>query len=131
MLRFLVDAWPTRRRLAWAALLPVLVGSFVLIGRASVEAPRPAGWYVGVSVAGVLGAAVLASYVPLAGGGLDLGCTPCAMLSGLTVVGAGAAIHHYDGALVGPLFASAMLLFGLSQRMSRPATCEAPVRSPR
>jgi hypothetical protein len=67
--------------------------------------------------------------VPLAGRGLDLGCSPCATLSALTVVGASLAMSRYGADIAGPLVASAVLLFGLTQRVSQPATCEAaPVR---
>jgi peptidoglycan/LPS O-acetylase OafA/YrhL len=129
--RYLLDAWPARRRRALLALFPLVAGWFLLVGRGSTEPAPPAGWYLGVVVVAALGAAVLATYLPLAGRRPDLGCTPCAMLSGLTLVGATTAIHSYDGAPVGLLFAAALLLFGLSQRMGRPATCEASVRPSR
>jgi hypothetical protein len=128
MTRFLLDAWPLRRRLALLALLPLVAGWFVIVGRGSSGVPRPGGWYVAVAAAAVLGAAVLATYVPHVGRRPDLGCTPCAGFSGLTLLGATTAIRTYDGALLGPLVAGALLLFGLTQRMGQPATCEAPVR---
>jgi hypothetical protein len=78
--------------------------------------------------AAVLGAGVLASYVPVVGRGLELGCTPCAMMSALTLVGATIALRNYGPDVAGPLVAGAVLLFGLTQRMSQPATCATPAR---
>jgi hypothetical protein len=123
----LLNAWPTRRRVAAALLLPVVAAWFVLIG-GSTQADPSTGWYVLVLVAAVLGAGVLAGYVPVVGRGLDLGCTPCAMMSALTVVGATMALRSYGADLAGPLVAGALLLFGLTQRMSQPATCATPAR---
>lgn len=120
----LLDAWPTRRRVAAAVLLPVLVTWFVVVGRSGGGSPA-AGWYAVTVLAGVLGAAVLATYVPVAGRSVDLGCTPCAAMSALTVVGATLLLQSYGPELTGPLLASAVLLFGLAQRMNQPATCTA------
>lgn len=120
----LLDAWPTRRRVAAAVLLPVLATWFVVVGGSSGGSPS-AGWYAVTVLAGVLGAAVLATYVPVAGRSLDLGCTPCAAMSALTVVGATLLLQSYGPELTGPLLASAVLLFGLAQRMNQPATCAA------
>ncbi len=117
-----------RRRFALAVLLPVVATWFVLVGQDAAPLTLSPLWYAVLAPAVLLGAAVLATYVPVAGRGLDLGCTPCAMLSGLTLVGASIALHTYGADLVGPLVAGAVLLFGLTQRMSRPATCPAPVR---
>lgn len=123
----ILDAWPARRRVAAALLLPIVATWFVVVG-GSTQAGPSAGWYVLVMVAAVLGAGVLASYVPVAGRKPDLGCTPCATLSALTVVGATLALRNYGADVAGPLVASAVLLFGLTQRMSRPATCATPAR---
>lgn len=131
MIRFLLDAWPARRRLAALALFPVVGTWLLVVGRSSGAVPSSALWYAVVLVAALLGAAVLASYLPVAGRGLDLGCTPCATFSALTVVGATTAMYKYGADLAGPLVASAVLLFGLTQRMNQPATCEAPVREGR
>jgi hypothetical protein len=120
--------WVPRRRLALTVLLPLVAVWFVLVGQDSAQVALPLLWYAVLAPAVLLGAAVLATYVPVAGRGLDLGCTPCAMLSGLTLVGASIALHTYAADLVGPLVAGAVLLFGLTQRMSQPATCPAPVR---
>jgi hypothetical protein len=122
VLRSLLDAWPTRRRIAVALLLPLVAAWFVAVG-GSTQLPPSAGWYGLVAVASVLGAGVLATYVPVVGRGIDLGCTPCAMLSALTLVGATMALRSYGGDVAGPLVAAAVLLFGLTQRLSQPATC--------
>lgn len=121
-MRTLLDAWPTRRRLAAVILLPAVAAWFVFVGTRAGVAPS-AGWYAVAMVAAVLGAGVLASYVPLAGLRPDLGCTPCATMSVLTVVGATVALGNYGAAVEGPLVASAVLLFGLTQRLREPATC--------
>lgn len=125
MVRSLLAAWPTRRRVALLLALPAVAGWFVNLGLASVTPPS-AWWYVVALVAAVLGAAVLASYVPVVGRRPDLGCTPCATMSALTLVGATVALRNYGADIAGPLVAGALLLFGLTQRMSQPATCATP-----
>ena len=131
MVEFVRSRWPLRRRVALLALFPVVAAWFVVIGRAAGPVPPGAAWYAVVAPVALLGAAVLASYVPLTGRGLDLGCTPCAMFSGLTVLGATTVIHNYGAEIVGPLVGGAVLLFGLTQRMNQPGTCAAPVGGPR
>jgi hypothetical protein len=132
MIRTALDAWPARRRLTALALFPVVATWLVVVGRGSTTVSPGAVWYPVVLVAGLLGAAVLASYLPVAGRGLDLGCTPCATLAALTLVGASTAMYRYGADIAGPLVASAVLLFGLTQRVSQPATCAAaPVRDGR
>jgi hypothetical protein len=97
----------------------------VSLGRAAVTPPS-AWWYAVALVAAVLGAAVLASYVPVVGRRPDLGCTPCAAMSALTLVGATVALRSYGGDIAGPLVAGALLLFGLTQRLSQATTCATP-----
>jgi hypothetical protein len=128
MIRTALQTWTPRRRLALVALLPLVVAWFVVVGRSSSAVSPGVEWYAGSGVAAVLGAAVLASYVPLAGRRLDLGCTPCGTLAALTLVGATMALRSYGSELAGPLVAIAVLLFGLTQRMSQPTTCVTPVR---
>lgn len=127
MIRTALDAWPVRRRVAALVLLPVVATWFLVVGNTSAVAPGVA-WYGVVGIASLLSAAVLASYVPVAGRGLDLGCTPCATLAALTVLGATMALRNYGPDIAGPLVAAALLLFGLVQRVSQPATCATPVR---
>lgn len=123
--------WPVRRRVALGLLFPLVTAWFVVVGRAAGPVPPGVVWYATALVAGLLGAAVLAGYVPVAGRGLDLGCTPCAMFSGLTLLGATTAMHTYGAGVTGPLVATAVLLFGLAQRVNQPSACAAPVRDPR
>lgn len=122
MIRSLLDAWPTRRRVAAALLLPVVAAWFVVVGGSTATA-LPAGWYALAIVAAALGAAVLASYVPAVGLRPDLGCTPCATVSALTVVAASIVLRNYGADVAGPIIAIAILLFGLVQRLREPATC--------
>jgi hypothetical protein len=128
MLLSALQSWTPRRRLALAALFPLVATWFVVVGRGSAAVSPGAEWYAVVGVAALLGAAVLASYLPVSGRRLDLGCTPCATLAALTLVGATMALRSYGSEPVGPLVAIAVLLFGLTQRMSQPATCATPVR---
>lgn len=126
MIRSTLVAWPTRRLIAALVLVPIVGSWFLAVGRSGqVVAPGP-GWYALILVAAVLGAAVLASYVPGSGLRLDLGCSPCAAMSALTVVGASMALRNYGTDVAGPLVAGAVLLFGLTQRWGQPATCAVP-----
>lgn len=120
----LLDAWPPRRRVAVAILLPVLATWFVAVGGSTGGDPS-AGWYALTVLASVLAAAVLATYVPVAGRTPDLGCTPCAAVSAFTVVGATLLLRSYGPDVTGPLLATAVLLFGLVQRLNQPSTCAA------
>lgn len=125
MIRTLLDTWPIRRRLAAALLLPFVAAWFVYVGSSTGATPS-AGWHALALVASALGAGVLASYVPIAGHRPDLGCTPCAAMSALTVVGATVVLRSYGPDVAGPLVATAVLLFGLTQRLREPATCTSP-----
>jgi hypothetical protein len=120
----LLAAWPTRRRVAVAILLPLVATWFVAVG-GSTDSALSAGWYAVAILAAALGAGVLATYVPAAGRTPDLGCTPCAAMSAFTVVGATLLLRSYGPDVTGPLLASAVLLFGLVQRMSQPTACAA------
>jgi hypothetical protein len=128
MISSLLDAWPPRRRVALVVLLPFVATWFVSLGQDGRAESSPA-WYVVAMLASVLGAAVLASYVPVVGLRLEVGCSPCAAMAFLTFVGASIAMRQYGADIAGPLLSSALLLFGLTQRMSQPATCTAPERS--
>ncbi len=122
VIRSVLDAWPTRRRVAAAAFVPLVAAWFALAGRSTGGNPS-AGWYALSLAAATLGAAVLASYVPAEGRKPDLGCSPCATMSALTVVGATVALRTYGADVAGPLVAIAVLLFGLAQRMNQPTAC--------
>ena len=122
MIRTALTAWPLRRRLALVVLVPLVAALLLRAGSAEAGAVTPL-WTALVLLAAVLGAGVLASYLPATGRGLDLGCSPCAVMSALTLVGATMAMRNYGADVAGPLVASAVLLFGLTQRLSQPATC--------
>jgi hypothetical protein len=128
MIRSVLESWTPRRRLALVALFPLVGAWFLVVARSSSEVPPTAGWYAGTGVAALLGAAVLASYLPVSGRRLELGCTPCATLAALTVVGATMALRSYGSEPGGPLVAVAVLLFGLTQRLIQPTACATPVR---
>ena len=125
MLRENLANWPTRRWLVMAALTPALLLLFVDlagVGRAATSG----GWFALALLASIVGAAVLASYVPARGLDLELGCTPCAVMAALTVFGASMAMRNYGGGIEGPALAVAVTLFGLTQRLTQPATCPTP-----
>ncbi len=124
--RTALAAWPLRRWLAFAVLLPVL--ELLLVGAARPVAgpgPTPVAWVM-VAVAGVAGAATLASYVPARGLRPAVGCTPCAAVSGLTVVAGLVAVQGAGADPTGPALAVAATLFGLVQRLKEPAVCPSP-----
>lgn len=71
------------------------VGAAAALAPLAVEAGggwagAPAGWLVVIGLTAALGAAALATYVPLAGQSLRdaVGCSPCAAMSALAVGGA-------------------------------------------
>jgi hypothetical protein len=108
--------------------MPVMAAIFVVVsgtplGHASVA------WLLLVAVAAMLAATVLASYLPRNGRRLELGCTPCAAMSALTVVGAMLALNNFGSMLIGPTLAIAVTLFGLTQRIGEAETCSVPART--
>lgn len=117
-------AWPLRRRVVVAVLAPV---EFLLIGAAS------GGWAIGtspgwtalVALIAVACATTLATYVPLPGTGLrlDLGCSPCAAVAGVSVLVSfgvlGSAPHEVPTAIL----ALGVAVFGLRQRLTNPSSC--------
>lgn len=102
-----------RRAVAWAILATALTGGLLALLRPS----GTLGWAATVAVA-VLGAGTLARYVPTVGRRPDLGCTPCAIASGLSVPIAVVVL----AAGMAPL-AVAVAAFGLVQRLRQPDTC--------
>lgn len=82
-----------------------------------------AGWSLLLLLAAALGSLTLASYVPRQGLRPDIGCSPCAAVSGLTLVGAVIVLDGYGGHLSGPLLALALTAFGLVQRLRQQPTC--------
>ncbi len=119
--------WPRRRLLAGLVAAPVVGAALIAVGGGL---PGPVGWTVLVGVAAVIGAATLASYVPMRGAGrrLDIGCTPCAVVAALTLVGAAGVLggSAHDVASAG--LAVGIVAFGLLQRMTDPETCPVPPR---
>ncbi|MGZ5367745.1 MAG: hypothetical protein ACXWXV_00360 [Aeromicrobium sp.] len=120
--------WPRRRRAAVLVLMPVMAALFVVVSGTPVGDASVA-WLLLVAVAATLAAAVLASYLPRKSRRMELGCTPCAAMSALTVVGAMMALKNFGSMLIGPALAIAVTLFGLTQRIGQAETCSVPVRT--
>jgi len=123
-------SWPLRRIVAVAVLSPLL---FVLLisvagGWAS---GATLGWTVLVALMALAGAATLATYLPRPGAGrtLEIGCTPCAAVAALSVLGAAAVLSTTPHDVSTAFLALAVVGFGLTQRLTNPSTCAAP--SPR
>jgi hypothetical protein len=118
-------AFGTRRRIvAMALATPLLMLGFLRAAAVPVG-ELAVGWLVVGLVAAVLGSAVLASYLPVSGWRPDLGCSPCAAVAALTLVGAVLAIGSYGASVLGPGLAVAVTLFGLTQRLDN-AACATP-----
>ena len=114
--------WPRRRWAASLLALPLTVAAFA--GAAGVPAPGAgAGWSALLLLAAAVGSLTLASYVPRRGLRPDVGCSPCAAVSGLTLVGAVVVLDGYGGHLSGPLLALAVTAFGLAQRLRQQPAC--------
>lgn len=122
LVSWLAATWPRRRRLALALLVPVVAGGYLAVSGVSRAAATPT-WLVLMLVAALAAAAVLATYVPAEGVRPDLGCTPCAAVSVVTVACAMIVLARYGAALSGPVLAIAVTLFGLVQRLGQPPTC--------
>ena len=116
--------WGRRRLLAALALAPVVFAFLVQSGGGWTPAATT-GWLALVVVAAVIGALTLASYVPARGQTWrdTLGCSPCAAVSGGTVIAAAfllsAAPHEISTALPAVVVA----IFGLVQRTQSTTTC--------
>lgn len=111
-----------RRRLAVALGSPALVAVLLAAVGTDPAAMQPL-WLFLVAVAAVLGAAVLATYVPHRGLRPEVGCTPCAAVSAATVLAAALLLHSYGPSLTGPVLAVAVTLFGLTQRLGQVDAC--------
>lgn len=123
--RTLADRWPPRRRLVVVVAAPAL--SWLLVTVAPVTAThRGPGWWALVLATAVVGSATLASYVPAVGHRPELGCSPCAALSALTVLGAVLVMRNSGGDPAGVVLALAVALFGLVQRLAQPPVCPTP-----
>lgn len=114
--------WPRRRWLAALVAFPFVSALFT--GAAGVALDQAGlAWSLLLLAAGIMGAGILATYVPRSGLRPGLGCSACAAVSGLTVVGAALALGSYGGQLSGPLLAVALTGFGLTQRLRQEAAC--------
>lgn len=123
MLTAYLPAFRSPRR--WVAALvatPLVLAAFWSAAGVPPAAPG-AGWLGLLLLAGVAGAAVVASYVPLRGLRPEVGCSPCAAVSGLTLVGAAVVLGGYGSDVSGPLLALALTSFGLVQRLRQQPAC--------
>ena len=127
MSRVFPATWPRRRFVAAALLLPLVLTLFVSASGADLGVAS-AGWLVLVLAASTVAALVLSSYLPAAGLRLDMGCTPCGIMAGLTVLGATMAMRNYGTGIEGPAVALALTLFGLTQRLGQPGACPTPAQ---
>ncbi|HEU4945787.1 MAG TPA: hypothetical protein VFT31_01405 [Kribbella sp.] len=118
-------AWPRRRWVAVSVATPVLAVVFLAASTTSLAGVSVV-WILLVLIAAVLGAGVLASLLPASGRRLELGCSPCAVMSVLSLLGAAIALHVYGSTLSGPMLAVGATLFGFTQRLAQPSTCEVP-----
>ena len=125
MIRHLLGEWPRRRWVAVISLTPLLAATFVATAGTPLGG-LSAGWLALTSLAAILSAGVLGSYVPQQGFRPDLGCAPCAVMPVATVVGAMVAVSTYGAAVIGPALAIAVTLFGLTQRLGNLDSCEVP-----
>lgn len=120
-LRYLRATWSKRHLIVTIALLPVL--GLLYWGSAGGSAAGP-GMLVVVAAAALIGALVLASYVPprgtrgqlLAGGGACAAMPPLAVLGAAWLLGQGAATGNVVPALLIPGVAAVQRLWG-------PASC--------
>ncbi len=117
--------WTTRRWSVAALLVPVLAVALAA-SSSTLPAATQVAWWAGLFVAAGLGALVLASYAPLVGRRPDLGCTPCAAVSGVTLFGALLAFDTYGAAASAPVLAVLATGFGLVQRINQAASCATP-----
>ena len=114
--------WPRRRWFAALLAVPLTVAAFSGAAGVPLGATEP-GWLALLVSAAVLGALTLASYVPPRGLRPDVGCSPCAAVSGLTLVGAAVLLDGYGADVSGPLLALGVTAFGLVQRLRQQPTC--------
>jgi hypothetical protein len=119
-------AWPLRRLVVVAALMPVLIASLLAAGRGSNPATGPV-WIALVALAAVICAATVATYVPLPGTGfrLEVGCTPCAAGAALSVLACFVVVASAPPGPLSALFAVGIASFGLRQRLTAPSACPA------
>lgn len=112
-------AWGRRRLVVAGALAPGVLAVLVQAGGGWTPAVTPV-WLGLVAAVSVVGALTLASYVPARGESWrdTLGCSPCAVVSGGTVLAAGFLVSQAPHQVGMVLPALAVVLFGLVQRTS-------------
>ena len=124
-------SWPLRRLAAVAVLSPLL---FVLLTSVAggLTPGATLGWTALVALTALAGAATLATYLPRPGAGrtLEIGCTPCAAVAALSVLGAAVVLSTSPHDVSTAFLALVIVGFGLTQRLTNPSTCgrQAPVR---
>jgi hypothetical protein len=117
--------WPLRRWVAAAVVTVPLAGLYLTQGPSA-----DIWWSVPAAlVCGALASLVLASYLPLPGSGrwIDLGCSPCATVAAMTVLGSFILRDGAPSEVGMSLLAALMLVFGLVQRLSGGGVCAVPV----
>lgn len=120
------DRWPPRRWIAVALAAPALTWLLVTVAPVAPSTGRGGVWWSLVLATALAGSGTLAGYVPASGRRPELGCSPCAVLSALTVLGAVLVVRGSAGDPAGPVLALAVALFGLGQRLSQPPVCPSP-----
>ena len=116
-----------RRIVAVAVLSPLLF--VLLIASAGGWAPEASlRWTAIIAVMALAAAATLATYLPRPGAGrkLELGCTPCAVVAALSVLGAAVVLGTSPYDVPTAVLALVVVGFGLAQRLTNPSTCPAP-----
>lgn len=125
------DALPLRRLVLVALLFPLLFT--LLVGAGGGWAPSAApGWSALVALVALGAATTLATYLPRPGSGhrLDIGCTPCAAVAGLSVLGASFILSTAPHDQSTAALALVIIGFGLAQRLTSPSTCATPTARP-
>lgn len=119
-------AWPLRRLIAVAVLAPVLlVVAVAASGGWALATSRE--WTALVVVVASASAMILATYLPRPGTGLrlEVGCTPCAAVAGMSVLASLGLLSSSPGDVPTAVLALGVVAFGLRQRLSNPSTCPA------
>ena len=117
-----------RRTVAAAATTPVLFAGLSAVSGGLDPAGAPV-WTALVALIATLGATVLATYVPVVGSWRHpaIGCTPCAVVAGLTVPASAAVLNTGAGEVPSAVLALLVAGFGLVQRLRDPGTCAQPL----
>lgn len=113
---------PRRRWVAALVALPLTLAAFVGAAGVPLGTAGP-GWVAMVLLAATLGSFTLASYVPQRGVRPAVGCSPCAAVSGLSLLGAAILLDGNGSDVSGPVLAVLITAFGLVQRVRRQPTC--------